>query len=166
MSHGSAGGRSITSLGWIYRSISGHKILTANQVLSAQQINPSHHLTSAVYVYPKRLAGSFEAGALVVCVSKAISSKIRLGVLLTTFILLSFFLLVLLPDLSTPRERRGTALPPLGPGVEPHCPPLYPQLADWPVHVRGGGPPDSRFPALSSDDGDPAVALTKLPEFS
>ena len=44
----------------IYRSISGHKILTANHVLSMQQINPSHHLISVVYVYPKRLAGSFE----------------------------------------------------------------------------------------------------------
>jgi hypothetical protein len=49
-----------------------------------QQINPSHHLISAVYVYPKRLAGSFEghwlsALASQICVgdSKAISSKTR-----------------------------------------------------------------------------------------
>ena len=50
--HGSAGvgGRSITSLGWIYRSTSGHKILTANHVLGVQQINPSHHLMGVVCV--------------------------------------------------------------------------------------------------------------------
>jgi hypothetical protein len=55
LSHGSASGRSITSLGWIYRSIFGHKILTANHVLSLQQRNPSHHLMGVVYVQPQTL---------------------------------------------------------------------------------------------------------------
>jgi hypothetical protein len=48
------------SLSWVYRRVSGHKILAANHVLRMQQINPSHHLMSVVYVYPRRLAGSSE----------------------------------------------------------------------------------------------------------
>jgi hypothetical protein len=46
-------------------------------------------------------------------------------------------------------------------------PPVYPQRTDGPVHILGWGvgwSPDSRL-LLSSDDGDPAAALIKLPEF-
>ena len=99
------------SVGFIvYRSISGHKILTADHVLNMQQINPSHHLMSVVYVYPKRLAGSFEghwlsalhrlASVSVFPRPSALRSDLTFCVLLTTFVLLSFFLLVLLPGLS------------------------------------------------------------------
>jgi hypothetical protein len=45
----------------------GHKILTANHVLSMQHTNPSHHLMGVVHVNPWRLAGSFEGHWLTGC---------------------------------------------------------------------------------------------------
>jgi hypothetical protein len=68
------------------------KILTANHVLSMQQINPSHHLISAVYVYPKRLAGSFE-GHWLSALHRFASVFPRPSILRLdlTFLLLSFF---------------------------------------------------------------------------
>jgi hypothetical protein len=63
--------------------------LAADHVVSMRDINPSHHLVGVVYLYPKRLAGSFRGHWLSalrrsasVFISKAfaISSRARLGV--------------------------------------------------------------------------------------
>jgi hypothetical protein len=107
-----------SGVGWVYRSVSGHKILTANHVLSMQQINPLHHYTThlvnAVYVYPRRLAGSFEGQhALAVCTSQICvgvfqghqPSGLRLDLafcLLSLFIFTFYFLFCCLIFLNSP----------------------------------------------------------------
>jgi hypothetical protein len=56
-------------------------------------------------------------------------------------------------------------LPGPGLGVCPYPPPV-PRTDHWPMNTHRAAPPDSRGPCLlSSDDGDPAAALNKLPEF-